>query len=167
MTKGLDKIIIHWTAGAPVPNTVDKEHYHFIIDQEGKTHIGNYKPEDNINCKDGRYARHTGGGNTGAIGVSLCGMKDFKGKDRQGPFPITRKQFEAAMKLISELASKYEIKIDPEHVMTHYEFGESHRDTTSHGKIDITFIPSYPWIAAKDCGPFIRSKIRWYQANTD
>mgnify|MGYP003620530055 FL=1 len=64
MAKGLDKIIIHWTAGAPVPNAVDKEHYHFIIDQEGKAHIGNYKPEDNINCKDGKYARHTGGGNT-------------------------------------------------------------------------------------------------------
>ena len=53
-------------------------------------------------------------------------------------------------------------KITPETIMTHYEFGRKHPKTTSHGKIDIVFIPSYPWVSKDDAGSFIRSKIRWY-----
>ncbi len=63
----MNKIIIHWTAGTYQPNTTDLEHYHFLIDGEGKKHNGKYKPEDNENCNDGKYAAHTGGGNTGAL----------------------------------------------------------------------------------------------------
>lgn len=46
--------------------------------------------------------------------------------------------------------------------MTHYEFGQNNPKTTSFGKIDIVYLPPYPWIAKKDIGSFIRSKIRWY-----
>ena len=47
--------------------------------------------------------------------------------------------------------------------MTHYEFGEKHPDTTSAGKIDITYIPPYSWVDKNDAGSFIRSKIKWYR----
>ena len=156
----MNKIIIHWSAGAYKPNATDLEHYHFLIDNEGKTHNGKYKPEDNENCSDGKYAAHTGGGNTGAIGVSMCAMAGFKSAASCGNYPITPVQLEACFKLCAELCKKYNIPV--ENVWTHYEFGINHPDTTSHGKIDIIYLPPYPLVKRNEVGGFIRSKIRWY-----
>lgn len=75
MTK---RIILHWTAGTNYPNTTDLQHYHFLIDKDGKVYNGVYTPEDNLNCYDGKYAQHTGGGNTGSIGIAVCGMAGYK-----------------------------------------------------------------------------------------
>lgn len=161
----MKRIIIHWTAGGYVPTSYEKEFYHFLVDSLGKIHLGKFKPEANLLCRKGMYAAHTGGGNTGSIGIALCAMADFKNKNNTGDFPITKIQFESAMKLCAEQAKKYDIKITPENVMTHFEFGQKHRDTTSFGKIDIVFLPPYPWVSADDVGSFIRSKIRWYQEN--
>jgi N-acetyl-anhydromuramyl-L-alanine amidase AmpD len=158
----MKRIIIHWTAGGCVPTSYEKEFYHFLVDSLGKIHLGKFKPEANLICRKGMYAAHTGGGNTGSIGVALCGMANFKNKNEVGDFPITKVQFESAMKLCAELAKKYDIQITPDNVMTHYEFGQKHRDTTSYGKIDIVFLPPYPWVSADDVGSFMRSKIRWY-----
>lgn len=156
----MNKIIIHWSAGAYTPNTTDIEHYHFLIDGEGRKHNGKYKPEDNKNCNDGKYAAHTGGGNTGAIGVSMCAMAGFNSAASCGNYPITPVQLEACFKLCAELCKKYNIPV--ENVMTHYEFGINHPDTTSHGKIDIIYLPPYPLVKRNEVGGFIRSKIRWY-----
>ena len=156
----MNKIIIHWTAGTYQPNTTDLEHYHFLIDGEGKKHNGKYKPEDNENCNDGKYAAHTGGGNTGAIGVSMCAMAGFNSAASCGNYPITPVQLEACFKLRAELCKKYNIPV--ENVWTHYEFGINHPDTTSHGKIDIIYLPPYPLVKRNEVGGFIRSKIRWY-----
>ena len=155
----MNKIIIHWTAGTYQPNTTDLEHYHFLIDGEGKKHNGKYKPEDNENCNDGKYAAHTGGGNTGAIGVSMCAMAGFNSTASCGNYPITPVQLEACFKLCAELCKKYNIPV--ENVWTHYEFGINHPDTTSHGKIDIIYLPPYPLVKRNEVGGFIRSKIRW------
>ncbi|HIU92278.1 MAG TPA: N-acetylmuramoyl-L-alanine amidase [Candidatus Limenecus avicola] len=156
----MNKIIIHWTAGTYQPNTTDLEHYHFLIDGEGKKHNGKFKPEDNENCNDGKYAAHTGGGNTGAIGVSMCAMAGFNSTASCGNYPITPVQLEACFKLCAELCKKYNIPV--ENVWTHYEFGINHPDTTSHGKIDIIYLPPYPLVKRNEVGGFIRSKIRWY-----
>lgn len=69
-------------------------------------------------AEPGMYAPHTGGGNTGSIGVSMCAMANFEYKTNQGHFPITKIQFESTMKLCAELADKYQIKVSPETVMT-------------------------------------------------
>jgi len=162
----MKKIIIHWTAGFGMPTAHELECYHYLIDTLGKLHQGKFKPEDNLNCEDNKYAHHTGGGNTGSIGVSMCGMVGFQSSSHIGSCPITKVQFEACMKLCAELAKKYDIKITPDTIMTHYEFGQKHPDTTSYGKIDIIFIPPYSWLSKDDCGSFIRSKIGWYQENS-
>ena len=161
----MNRIIIHWTAGGQVPTSYEKEFYHFLVDCLGKVHLGKFKPEANLICRKGMYAAHTGGGNTGSIGIALCGMANFKNKNDIGDFPITKVQFESAMKLCANLAKKYDIQVKPENVMTHFEFGQKHPETTSYGKIDIVFLPPYPWVSADDVGSFIRSKIRWYQEN--
>lgn len=161
----MKKIIIHWTAGGPVPTSYEKQFYHYLIDSTGKVYLGKFKPEANLVCRKGMYAEHTGGGNTRALGVAMCAMANFKDKNNQGDFPITKIQFEATMKLCAQLAKKYDIKITPDTIMSHYEFGQKHPDTTSHGKIDIIFLPPFPWVSKEDVGSFIRSKIRWYEEN--
>ena len=70
----MKRIIIHWTAGTYQPNNTDFEHYHYLVNGDGMVINGKFKPEDNLNCNDGKYAAHTGGGNTGSIGIAMCGM---------------------------------------------------------------------------------------------
>lgn len=53
------------TGGGNYPNDVDKEAYHFLVDKDGEVHYGIHKVEDNLDCNDGNYAAHCGGGNTG------------------------------------------------------------------------------------------------------
>lgn len=141
-------------------NSTDYQHYHFLIDKDGNIAKGMYTPEDNINCYDGKYATHTGGGNTGSIGVAYCGMLGFKNAKNPGKFPLTAKQVEAGFKFCAELCKKYNIPIN--NVMTHYEFGKLHPKTSSAGKIDIIYLPSYPKVSATQMGTFIRQKIHWY-----
>lgn len=159
----MKRIIIHWTAGTYYPNDYEKEHYHFLVDKDGIVHNGEFKPEDNEICKIGKYAAHTGGGNTGSIGVAICAMAGYKSPSCIGKYPILKKQFESTMEFCSRLIKKYNIEITPENVMTHYEFGISHPKTTSAGKIDITYLPPYSWVSKNDLGSFIRSKIKWYK----
>ena len=158
----LNKIIIHWTAGTNKANGVDILHYHYLIDGEGAVITGKYKPEDNLNCNDGKYAQHCGGGNTGAIGVSMCGMAGFTSSKNVGKYPLTKIQCERMFKLCAELCKRYKIAITPQTIMTHYEFGKAHPNTTSYGKIDIVYLPPYPDIAKDKVGDFIRGKIQWY-----
>lgn len=163
----MKRIILHWTAGRYYPTQFEKQYYHYLIDKDGRIYQGIYTPEDNLNCSDGKYAAHTGGGNTGSIGVSMCSMFGFKSVNNVGDFPITPIQFESCMEFCSDLCDKYNIAISPETVMTHYEFGQNNPKTTSFGKIDIIYLPPYPWVAKNDIGSFIRSKIRWYKEKRD
>lgn len=159
----MNKIILHWTAGTNQPCSTDYEHYHYLINKDGVILKGKFAPEDNLNCNDGKYAQHCGGGNTGAIGVSMCGMYIPKGVNiKETKFPLTRIQCEATFKLVAELCKKYNIKITPQTVLTHYEFGQAHPKTSSYGKIDIVYLHPFPEIDKKNMGNFIRNKIEWY-----
>lgn len=153
----LNRITIHWTAGVYTPNNTDRQHYHYLVDDKGNIFTGKYKPEDNLNCKDGKYAAHTGGGNTGNIGVSMCGMYDSR-------FPITRKQLEATCKLVAKLSKKYGIAINSKTILTHAEFGKANPHTTSYGKIDINKLPCVAMYGIKECGDWIRNKVNWYRS---
>ena len=159
----MNRIILHWTAGTNQPCSTDYEHYHYLINKDGVIIKGKFAPEDNLNCNDGKYAQHCGGGNTGSIGISMCGMYVPKNTDiKDTKFPLTKIQSEAAFKLIAELCKKYNIKITPQTVLTHYEFGQAHPKTSSYGKIDIIYLHAYPDITKNEMGNFIRSKVRWY-----
>lgn len=161
----MKRIIIHWTAGTNQPNSAEYERYHYLINGDGMVINGKYTPEDNLNCNDGKYAQHTGGGNTGSIGVAMCGMYGYKSPTNVGNFPLTKTQCEATFKKVAQLCKKYNIKITPETVLTHYEFGKAHPNTTSKGKIDITYIP-YLTLKADEIGNYIRNKVIWYSLHT-
>lgn len=159
----LTKIVVHWSGGTYEPSISDHEHYHYMIDNKGKLYTGKYNCMDNIDCVDSVYAHHTGGGNTGAIGISMLGMCGFKNFKNIGKYPLTRKQCETTFCTIAGLCKKY--GIDPDNVITHYEFGKAHQDSESAGKIDIIYLPPYQNVKANDVGNFIRGKVRWYMAN--
>src|SRR5574344_1437169 len=107
----ITKICMHWTAGSNNPCQTDIDAYHFIFDSVGKEYKGKFAPEDNINCYDGKYAKHCGGGNTGCIGLSCCGMAGFDLKNKQTKYPITQNRLKqcAAKRLNS--ASNMEFKL--------------------------------------------------------
>jgi len=157
------RIILHWSAGRYYPSDFEKQFYHYLIDVEGNVYSGKYKPEDNDDCTDGKYAAHTGGGNTGSVGVCMCGMYGFKSAAQPGKFQIGNAQFEACMKFCAQLCKKYNLEINSNTVLTHYEFGKANPKSSSAGKIDIIYLPPYSWVAQNDIGNFIRSKVRWYK----
>ncbi len=159
----MKKIILHWSAGGYYPCAHDRLCYHFMIDKNGKVYNGIFAPENNEVCIKGKYAAHTGGGNTGAIGVALCAMSGFQSRFNVGHYPICKIQFEAAMDFCAKLSKKYNIPITPDSVLTHYEFGLKHPQSTSAGKIDIIYLPPYPFVKENEIGNFIRSKIQWYR----
>lgn len=146
-------IITHWTAGGYYPNKVDLEHYHFLIDKDGKVYEGTHKPNDNLNCTDGNYAAHCGGGNTGRIGIAICCRKDIYTQ----PKPI---QIETLCKECARICKLYGLK--PTDCITHAEFGLAHPKTSSYGKIDINYLPYVPLSGIKQVGDYIRNKITWY-----
>ncbi len=163
----MKRIIIHWTGGTNQPCNEDFEHYHYLINSDGMVINGKHKPSDNENCNYGNYAAHCGGGNTGSIGVAMCGMYVPKNTSiRKTNFPLTKIQCEKCFKLIADLTKQYKIPITPQNIMTHHEFGLKHPETSSKGKIDIIWLPPYGDMASESVGNFIRSKIRWYFYNT-
>jgi hypothetical protein len=165
-------ICFHWTAGSYGESQEDHEHYHFTIGPDGALAHGRFKPEDNIpkngvslaGQKPGTYAAHCGGGNSWAIGIALRGMAGFMGPSKLGSYPLKAKQCEAAWELAAKLSLEYGIQIRPDTVFSHYEFGQKHPDTSSHGKIDIIHLPYEPELMPNDVGDFIRRKVSWYRA---
>ena len=163
----MKRIIFHWSGGANKPNATDLQHYHFCVDSEGKIHEGKFKPEDNESTLDNYYAMHTGGGNTGSIGIAFCGCYVPPHTDvKLTKYPLTRKQLEAGFKLGAELCKKYKLNLsDPLTIQTHYGFGKRHPNTASAGKIDITYLHEFPHLHKDDIEKFIASKVKWYYAN--
>jgi hypothetical protein len=155
----LRRIIIHWTAGKYTPNSCDLNHYHFLINNVGDVLCGIHAPQDNICCNDGVYAAHTKQGNTGSIGIAMCGMYGFKNPKCAGDFPLTKMQCEACFEHCAKLMAKHNIPID--NIYTHYEFNKMKNIKT--GKIDIVHLPPYPEIEKDKILDFIKNKISWYQ----
>ena len=153
----LNRIIFHWTASTYTPNETDKQHYHFIIDGNGKVINGKYKPEDNINCKDGVYARHAGGMNTGSIGIAISAMYS---KD----YPIKRIQLEAACKLAAELSVKYGIRLTSKSILTHAKVGKLLPHSSSNGKIDINNLPCVAVYGVDNVCIWLLNKCAWYRS---
>lgn len=163
----MKRIVLHWTAGANQPNNTDFQHYHYLVNKDGVVVEGKFPVSANEICRtdskgNALYAAHCGGGNTGSIGVSMCGMAGFKSSKEVGKYPLTKTQCEATFKLLAELCKKYGFAVNPQTVMTHYEFGKSHPNTSSAGKIDIVYLPAYPDVKQAEMGNFIRGKVRWY-----
>ena len=137
----LERIIWHWTAGGPDVTADEKTRYHYLIDQEGHIHQGTLKPEDNLSVADGVYTPHTLHANTGAIGLSLCGMaKAVQQPFKPGPYPINTKQVTALLELSAELCKRYAIPVSRTTTLSHAEVQPT-LGIKQRGKWDIAWLP--------------------------
>lgn len=159
----LTKECLHWTAGSNTPCQLDLNSYHYCVDKLGKIYPGTHKPEDNLNCYDGNYAAHCGGGNTGCIGIALCGMAGFNLSKKQTKYPFSQKQVESFCCLAAYLSVKYGILISEKTVFTHYEFDKKRPASKREGKIDIVYIHYLPNLSQNSVGNYLRQKIAWYR----
>jgi hypothetical protein len=137
----LKRIICHWTAGSYNVNDVDKAHYHFIIDGNGRVVSGVHTPEDNLDVDDSHYAAHTRNCNTGAIGVSIAAMAEATEKPfNAGPYPLKKIQWDKMIEVVATLCKDYNIPIAPDTVLTHAEV-QGRLGVEQRGKWDITRLP--------------------------
>lgn len=137
----MNRVHIHWTAGTHRVSTLDKKHYHFIVNGDGEVEPGDLLPEANLSTKDGRYAAHTRGANTGAIGVAFAAMHGAKESPFDaGDHAITREQVYAMAGLVADLCETYGIKVTPRTVLTHAEIQPT-LGIKQRGKWDVTWLP--------------------------
>lgn len=139
-------IVLHWTAGNYIPSEYDKQFYHYLIGVDGEIYKGKYDPSDNLDCTDGKYARHCRGYNTGTIGIAMCCMKD------RNTLPT-----EAQVDMLCSWTASvcYLLKIPVDKVQTHCEISPNR-------KIDINEIPYLGLKGNKTVGDYLRSKVQEY-----
>ena len=157
------RIITHWTGGGGRANSIDKQHYHKIVEHDGNIVDGNESPEDNIVTSDGDYAAHTRNLNTGSIGVSMAGMAGATEYPLDyGSAPINRVQFEAACRLLAELHLAYGIPVTRQTCLTHAEV-EPTLGVKQRQKWDLTVLPFDASIrGAIPVGDYMRSRVKSY-----
>ena len=137
----MKRIIIHWTAGGHKPSNLDKGHYHFLIDGDGKVHAGTFPVEANRKPVKGKYAAHTLNCNTGSIGVAVCAMAGAVERPFDaGRAPITPAQVKALAALLRDLCAQYKIPVTRETVLSHAEVQPT-LGIKQRGKWDIAWLP--------------------------
>lgn len=151
-------IVFHWTAGNHKASSVDREHYHVLIEADGKLVRGD--PEIDLNSlpkvKEG-YAAHTRGCNSGFIGVSLCCMAGaVENPFNAGSAPMTDVQWKVLPTVLAQLCKRYGIKVTPQTVLSHAEV-QGTLGIPQKGKWDITRLAFDPSIkGAKAIGDLAR-----------
>ncbi|WP_342075300.1 N-acetylmuramoyl-L-alanine amidase [Yoonia sp. SS1-5] len=156
----MQRIHLHWTAGGHKANSVDKKSYHILVEGDGGLVKGDRPIHSNAKGSGIKRASHTLNANTGAIGVSLCCMR----KSRESPFdagpsPMTKKQWNAGMKVLAELADFYNIKITPRTILTHAEV-QPNLNIRQKNKWDITRLAFDPSIKGHaDVGDEMRAQV--------
>lgn len=118
----MKRVICHWTGGAHRASSLDRLHYHFLVEADGKIVRGEHSITDNISLQSDNYAAHTRGCNSGSIGISMCCMANAQEQPfRPGPAPMTEVQFHAMAKAVAELCRAYGIPVTPRTVLGHGE----------------------------------------------
>ncbi|SDL37521.1 peptidoglycan recognition protein family protein [Paracoccus chinensis] len=138
----MKRIIIHWSAGGHTVSALDRQHYHYIVDDDGDVHAGIHPPEANRGpLVSGRYAAHTLNCNTGSIGVAFAAMAGAVERPfSAGRYPITPAQVDAMAALCAELCRQYNIPVSRKTVLTHAEVQPT-LGITQRGKWDVTWLP--------------------------
>lgn len=157
----MSRIIVHWTAGNHQASADDREHYHLLIEADGKLVRG--VPSIALNDAGGAkpgYAAHTLNCNTGSIGVSLCCMAGaIESPFKAGTAPMTRTQWDALPRVVADLCRRYGIAVTPKTVLSHAEV-QANLGIAQRGKWDIARLAFDPSVTgAKACGDRLRAAV--------
>jgi N-acetyl-anhydromuramyl-L-alanine amidase AmpD len=155
------RIILHWNGGANRANDLDRNHYHYIVEHDGRLVTGIHNVAANmrqLRAAD-KYAAHTGGMNSFSIGLSFAGMLNWVpgGTTR---FPLTKVQIETGMQFVALLCKRYHLSpSNSAHVFTHTEAWTIHgvKGTVNHQKTDVSHLPHLPALKPQEVGPYLRT----------
>jgi hypothetical protein len=155
------RIHIHWTAGEHKASENDKDHYHVLVEDDGKVIKGNCDIAANsTTAPRGKKANHTFNANTGALAVSMCAMKGAVERKTDGPFPLTKAQWDKTVIVAAELCRHYRIPVTPKTVLTHAEV-QANLGIKQKGKWDIAILPwDRKFDTARECGDLFRKQVQ-------
>lgn len=157
------RIILHWTAGGPQPNAVDRQSYHYLISQDGRAFPGVDVAANMRTVSSAKpYAAHTRGWNSYSVGVAFCGMHRAM-PSNFGPHPITRDQVMIGCYFVGKLCREWDLPVRPHTVFTHSEADWRHGMKQT-GKWDIDVLPWAPQLSRTEVADSLR---RWVQAAVD
>lgn len=129
---GIVRIHWHWTVGHHKAGAADRLHYHWVFEGDG-TEIACH-PESEI-------LAHTLNCNTGALGLSLCGMVGARENPfTAGPEPFTPAALAAMIHRTALLTQKYDIPVSRLSTLSHAEVSTS-LGVLQKGKWDIAWLP--------------------------
>ncbi len=116
------RVVLHWTGGGANASAVDRQHYHFLVQQDGQVVKGSFSIADNDSTANGRYAAHTKHLNTRSVGIALCGMAGaHEVPFRAGKAPIRAAQLPVMAALVAQICKRYEIPVTRETILGHGE----------------------------------------------
>lgn len=154
------RVITHWTAGAYHASETDREHYHLLIEGDGRPVRGDHSIRDNLSTANGDYAAHTRRLNSGSIGVTVCCMGGaMRAPFRSGSYPMRREQYEAMALAVADLCRRYAIPVTPQTVLGHGEV-EALLRVPQLGKWDPMLLPWAPGLSARQVGEDFRERVR-------
>ena len=120
----MQRVICHWTGGTHKASDFDRQHYHILIEADGKIVRGIPSIDLNESPAKKGYAPHTWKCNSGSIGVSLCcmGGKDVREVPfNAGRFPMTKAQWDQLSTVVAQLCKVYNIPVTDKTVLSHAE----------------------------------------------
>lgn len=146
-------------AGGHKASALDRQHYHVLIEADGKLVRG--IPSIKLNETGAKgYAAHTLNCNTGSIGVSMCCMLGaVESPFRAGSAPMTEAQWDEMIEVVADLARRYSIPVTPKTVLSHAEV-QVNLGIKQRGKWDIARLAFDPTkVGAKACGDYLRERV--------
>lgn len=151
----VERVIVHWTAGAHMPSVLDKAHYHFLVTGHGEVVRGIRGP--------GLYLPHTRGLNTGSVGLAICAMAGaVQQPAKSGPYPITRVQWERCAQAAAEILHAYKLPLTESTLLTHSEVTGVY-GILQRGKWDINVLPFARELTPEEVHRNLRRKAQWYR----
>jgi hypothetical protein len=154
------RVITHWTAGGYHASETDREHYHLLIEGDGRPVRGDHTIRDNLSTADGDYAAHTSRLNTASIGVTVCCMGGaMQAPFRPGSSPMRRDQYEAMAVAVADLCRRYAIPVTPQTVLGHGEV-QALLSVPQRGKWDPMLLPWAPGLSIREVGDAFRQQVR-------
>ena len=156
----MKRVICHWTGGAHRASSLDRLHYHFLVEADGRIVRGEHSIVDNASIAGGDYAAHTKGCNSGSIGISLCCMANaVEAPFRAGAAPMTEMQFQVMAQAVAELCRRYQVPVTPRTVLGHGEV-QVNLGIAQNGKWDPLILPWNPAMPRGEVGRYLRGLVQ-------
>lgn len=163
--KKLFGVVWHWTGGTHQANSIDVQHYHWIVNGDGSI-VPGVNPTRNFHPCPANYGAHTRNLNSGWLAISLsCLGGPGTNENNQGQWPMTKAQADVMVAISAQLAEHYGIpvqrpsKADRRGFLSHAEVQDA-LGISQAGKWDFTVCYDPKVRGAKNVGDFFRQQVR-------